>query len=88
MAFKMKGPSPYKKKDHDEKKYPTKKYTGPKVIGSDVPFAGGGRGKLVTKLFNKRAKTVSKQVKQLEDMLKKSGYKFKSSPKSKGRGNL
>ena len=87
MAFKLKKLSSFKL-NNDEKKYPTKKYTGPKYIGGTVPFTGGGKGKLVTKLFNKRAKTVSKQVKQLEDMLKKRGYKFTSSPKSKSRGNL
>ena len=83
-GFKMKKPSSFKlnndkdKPSHDEEKYPTEKYTGPTGKG----------GKMLTNLFNKRAETVSKQIKQLEKMLKKGGYTFKRSPKSKGRGNL
>ena len=82
--------TPLSKKDHDEKKYPTRplKEGEGKVIGGGVPFTGGGKGKLITKAFNKGAKNASKQIKQIKDMLKKSGYTFKSSPKSKSRGNL
>ena len=95
-GFKMKKPSSFKlnndkdKPSHDEEKYPTEKYTGPKYTVGVVPFSSsaGKGGKMLTNLFNKRAKTVSKQVKQLEKMLKKGGYTFKRSPKSKGRGNL
>ena len=74
----------------EKEKYPTEKYTGSKYTVGVVPFSGGAGkgGKTLTNLFNKKAKTVSKQIKQLEKMLKESGKTLKRSPKSKSRGNL
>ena len=80
--------SPYKKKDHDEKKYPTEKYTGPKYIGGAVPFVGGGKSKLIADTFTKIAQNRAKTSAVIKKLLGDKGYKFKPSPKSKSRGNL
>jgi hypothetical protein len=87
MAFKLKKLSSFKL-NNDEKKYPTKKYTGPKYIGGAVPFAGGGKSKVIGKTFSKVAKNRAKMSKTIQELLEKKGYKFKSSPKSKSRGNI
>ena len=87
MAFKLKKLSSFKL-NNDEKKYPTKKYTGPKYIGGAVPFVGGGKSKVIGKTFSKIAKNRAKMSKTIQEILEGRGYKFKPSPKSKSRGNL
>ena len=76
MAFKLKKLSSFKL-NNDEKKYPTKKYTGPKYIGGAVPFAGGGKSKVIGKTFSKVAKNRAKMSKTIQKLLEKKGYTFK-----------
>ena len=87
MAFKLKRFSGFKLNDKEDK-YPTKPYSGPKVVGGAVPFTGGGKGKLISKTFGKIAKRRGEMNKTIQKLLEKKGRIFKSSPKSKGRGNL
>ena len=76
MAFKLKKLSSFKL-NNDEKKYPTKKYTGPKYIGGAVPFVGGGKSKVIGKTFSKVAKNRAKMSKTIQKLLEKKGYTFK-----------
>ena len=95
-GFKMKKPSSFKlnndkdKPSHDEEKYPTEKYTGPKVIGSAVPFTGGVSkgGKKLVDTFTKIAQNRAKMSATIKKILEKKGRKFIDSPKSPSRGNF